>query len=349
MPTSTVPPDAPPLLLLNPHPRRVGEIFAPADLAALVGLGDLVVHDEGPIDEAALAPLLPRLGLLLGQTAMGRDRLDRAPNLRGIINVETNFLPNIDYEACFARGIHVLAPSGAFAAAVAEMALGLALDLVRGISRADREFRAGREQWGLASNEGCFHLAGSDIGLIGYGDLGRALHRLLAPFGCRIAAYDPWLPDHFLRTHGLEPLPLDRLLGRSRVVFCLAAPSSENAHFIGRAEFEHMQPGSAFLLLSRAAVVDFPEMLRQAGSGRLRIATDVFPDEPVAAADPMRDNSGMLFSAHRAGAMTDALLEIGRQSLADAGLILRGLPPVMCRRAQRETVTRSRSRPIERT
>ena len=47
--------------------------------------------------------------------------------------------------------------------------------------------------------------------------------------------------------------------------------------------------------------------------------------------------------------MRDALYEIGRQTVADAGLILRGLPPLSCRRAQHETVARSRSKPIERS
>ena len=56
-----------------------------------------------------------------------------------------------------------------------------------------------------------------------------------------------------------------------------------------------------------------------------------------------------MLSPHRAGAMTDALIEIGRQTVADAGLMPRGLPPLSCRRAQRETVARSRSKPIEKS
>ena len=65
--------------------------------------------------------------------------------------------------------------------------------------------------------------------------------------------------------------------------------------------------------------------------------------------DALRHNEGILLSAHRAGAMTDALLDIGAQALADAELILRGLARVVCRRAQRETVGRSRSKPISRS
>ena len=70
-------------------------------------------------------PLLAEMELLIGQSDMPKARLDRAPKLRAIVNVETNFLQNVDYETCFARGIHVLAPRSAFARPVAEMTLGL--------------------------------------------------------------------------------------------------------------------------------------------------------------------------------------------------------------------------------
>jgi hypothetical protein len=79
------------------------------------------------------------------------------------------------------------------------------------------------------------------------------------------------------------------------------------------------------------------------------IATDVFPEEPVAADDPLRCNEQVLLYAHRAGARIEALHDNGRRTVAGAELILRGLPPVLCRRAQRETVARSRSIPIKRT
>ena len=49
-------------------------------------------------------PLLAEMELLIGQSDMPKARLDRAPKLRAIVNVETNFLQNVDYETCFARG-----------------------------------------------------------------------------------------------------------------------------------------------------------------------------------------------------------------------------------------------------
>jgi phosphoglycerate dehydrogenase-like enzyme len=336
-----------PIIVVDPQPRGLREIFEPRTRARFEQLGELVVHDgPGRMPAERIERYLPEMALLIGQTDMPKERLERAKNLRAIINVETNFLQNVDYETCFQRGVHVLAPSSAFARPVAEMALGMAIDLCRGVTAADRAFRAGREKWLLDAAEGCFSLYGSAIGLIGFGDLARAFVPLTIPFHCPVKAYDPWVSDHIMEGLGVSAASLDEVLSTSRVIVVFAGVTSENQGFLGRREFELIKPGSVFLLMSRAAVVDFPEFLAQIEAGRFRAASDVFPIEPVAADDPARKVEGLLLSAHRAGALADSLFEIGRQTVADAELILRGLPPLSCRRAQRETVGRSRSKPV---
>ncbi len=291
---------------------------------------------------------LPEAAILIGQTAMPRERLDRARNLKAIFNVETNFLPNIDYQACQERGIWVLSPTAAFAVAVAEAALGMAIDLARGISAADRAFRAGAEKYGLAGNEGCFQFTGAPVGIVGFGDLGRALRALLVPFRNPVAVYDPWLPDEIVRAHDCRPVPLDEVLSTSRVVFVFASVTTTNRGFLGARELGLLQPGSVLLLMSRAAVVDFPELVRAARSGRIKAAIDVFPEEPVPAGDPLRADpgDGLLLSAHRTGGMPEALKLIGRMTAADAELVLRGLPPQLCRRADPGVASRLRSKPV---
>jgi phosphoglycerate dehydrogenase-like enzyme len=341
---------AAPLIVIDPQPRSIEETFEPNVWAQLKGLGELAIHEgAGRMPADRFESYLPDIALLIGQSDMPKSRLDRAPKLRAIINVETNFLQNVDYDACFERGIHVLAPGGAFAKPVAEMALGMAIDLCRGVTTADRRMRRGNEKWLLDGAEGCFSLYGARIGLIGFGDLARAFTPLVAPFGCPIKAYDPWVSDHFMAGFGVAPASLEEVLKTSQVIIVFASVTSENQGFLGKREFEMIAPGSVFLLMSRAGVVDFPEFLRAVESGRFRAATDVFPQEPAPLDEPARKVEGLLLSPHRAGAMTDALYEIGRQTVADAGLILRGLPPLSCRRAQRETVALSRSKPIERS
>jgi phosphoglycerate dehydrogenase-like enzyme len=339
-----------PLIVIDPQPRALTEIFEPAVWTRLENLGELAVHDgPGRMPAERFESCLPEMTLLIGQSDMPKARLDRAPNLRAIVNVETNFLQNVDYETCFARGVHVLAPGSAFARPVAEMALCMAIDLCRGVTAADRAMRAGKENWLLEGAAGCFSLYGARVGLIGFGDLARAFTPLIAPFGCKIKTYDPWLSDHFIAGYGVAQASLDDVLRTSQVIVVFAGVTSENQGFLGKREFEMIQPGSVVLLMSRAGVVDFPEFLRKVESGRFRAATDVFPVEPAPLDDPSRRVDGLLLSPHRAGAMTDALYEIGRQTVADAELVLRGLPPLSCRRAQRETVARSRSKPIERS
>lgn len=335
-----------PVILVDPHPRSLDQIFDPQTRRRFEALGEVVVHEGTPMPDHVVEKHLERAALIIGQTSMPTERLQRAPRLRAIINVEGNFLPNIDYEHCLREGIHVLTPGSAFAPAVAEAALAMAIDLVRGITAADRAFRAGREEYGLAGNRDCFMFAGSPVGLIGFGDLGQQFRKLVVPFRNPVKAYDPWLSDHFMLSQDVEPSSLEDVLSTSRIVLAFAGVTSENQGFLDRRAFELMQPGSAFLLMSRAAIVDFAELVRQAEIGRLKVAIDVYPEEPVAPDDPIRSFEGILLSAHRTGGMPEALFEIGRQTVADAELLLRGLAPVSCRRAQRETVARMRSKPV---
>lgn len=334
------------IVLVDPLPRTLDLIMTADVRRRLEALGEVVISEDRPMPAEQVEALLPDTVLIFGQTDMPRERLDRAPRLRAIINVETNFMPNIDYQTCVERGIWVITPASAFASPVAEAALGMALDLARGITVADRDFRAGREEYGLAGNAQTFRFAGAPVGIIGFGDLGKQLRELIRPFKNPVKVYDPWLPAEIIERLDCAPAGLDNVLRDSRVVFVFASVTSDNQGFIGRREFALMQPGSAFLLLSRAAVVDFPAFLEAVGSGHIRGATDVFPDEPVAPDDLVRAVPGLLLSAHRTGGTRDAFYEIGAMAVADAELILKGLPPQLCRRADPATASRLRSKPV---
>jgi phosphoglycerate dehydrogenase-like enzyme len=341
---------AKPLILVDPLPRTLDGICDPETRRRLESLGRLVVSEDRPMPEEEVDRLLPEAALLIGQTAMPRARLDRAPALKAIFNVETNFLPNVDYQACQERGVWVLSPTSAFATVVAESGLAMAIDLARGISAADRAFRAGREQYGLEANAGAFQFTGAPVGIVGLGDLGRAIRALLAPFKNPVAVHDPWLPDELIRAHDCRPGALEEVLSTCRVVFVTASVTTANQGFLGKRELGLLQDGAVFLLLSRAAIVDFPELVRQASTGRIRAAIDVFPEEPVPADAPVRSaGDGVLLSAHRTGAMPEALRLIGRMTVADAELVLRGLPPQLCRRADPALASRLRSKPVATT
>lgn len=335
-------------VLYDPEPRTTEDIFSPADLADFRARYH-VAEWQGEDRADFYARHLPGTDILISQQPMGSARLAAAPNLRAIFNVETNFLPNIDYDECFRRGIHVLAPGAVFAAPVAEMALGMALSLARNIHGEHAAFLRGQEQWLFDGNRDSELLAGSTVGIIGFGDLGRALYRLLAPFGCRVQAHDPWLPPGHLRRLGVDPVDFDTLMASNRFVFVMATITTENKGLIDARALSLMQRGAMLLLMSRAAAADFTALTAAAASGRIRVATDVFPTEPLPQDDRIRTTPNMLFSPHRAGALTFALREIGTRVLEDMDLIARNLPPVACRRAERETVAMMRSKPVDRS
>jgi phosphoglycerate dehydrogenase-like enzyme len=336
-------------IFVAPAPRAVSDLFEESDLVRLRAIGELVVHDGAPVTEQLFADEAARAEIIIGQIDLPESRLRQATSLRAVFNVEGNFLPNIDYGYCFRAGIRVLNISPVFAEPVAEAALGMAIDLARGITRSDRHFRLGTEQYGLAANREAYSLFRQDVGLIGLGDVGKAILPLLHPFGCRIRAYDPWLPEEYVRALGCEAASLEEVFRRSRLVFIVAGVTSQNQGFLGAQQFAAMQRGSALVLVSRAAVVDFDAMLDFADKGHIRFATDVFPEEPLASEHRARRTSNSILCAHQAGALETAIKRIGKMVVADAELIARGLPPIMCKPAQPETVALFRSRPVSKT
>jgi phosphoglycerate dehydrogenase-like enzyme len=334
-----------PLVLLDPHPRTASMIFRAVDRDRLSVIAEIISVDSGAVPDEVVEACLPRVVAILGQTSLSSDRIGRAAKLRAVFNVEGNFFPNVDYGACFARGIRVAVASPAFARPVAEYALALALDLMRGVTRADRTFRLGEERYGWRGNVGVESLFGADIGLIGFGNIARALLPLLRPFDCNVSAFDPWLPASVLAEHDVQPASLTDVLERSRIIFVLAASTADNRHLIGAKELARMRRGAGLILLSRADVVDFAALYAALEARQIEAAIDVFPSEPIAAADPLRRCESAILSSHRAGGIDSALKTIGEMAVDDLELVLRGLPPVRMQLAHPETVGLQRSRP----
>jgi phosphoglycerate dehydrogenase-like enzyme len=333
-----------PLVVLRPEPARTERIFTPDTLRSLRESFEVVDLSGRP--EQDLDALLPEAFAVVGQPDLPRERLERATRLRAVLNVEGNFFPNVDYATCFERGVHVLGCGPAYAQAVAEQALGLALGLARGISREDRAFREGRERYVSAGTADSVLLRHADVGLVGLGNLGRALLPLLEPFRPVVRAYDPWLPDAVLREHDVLPSTLHDTLESSRFLFVLATVTRESEHLLGPAELDLLPEGARVVLVSRAAVVDHEALLDRVADGRFLAAVDVWPEEPVPAGHRARAMEGLVLSAHRAGGIPPAFTEIGRMVLDDLGLLARGLPPVRMQAAARELVGRYRNRPV---
>ncbi|HEV7252889.1 MAG TPA: hydroxyacid dehydrogenase [Mesorhizobium sp.] len=339
--------DRKPLVISAPFPRTLELIFTPEALSDFRARYEVVETEPDAIG-ALPAEVLDGARYIVGQPPLGREVLDRMTSLRAIFNVETNLLDNMPYDVLFQRGVHVLTTGLVFAEPVAELGLAMALNLARGIVDADLDFREGRELWGGDGNAQARLLSGSEIGIVGFGDLGRALNRLLSGFRATVRVYDPWQPPSILREHGVEPASLETVLSQSDTVFVVASVTSENQGFLDARAFASMRKGVAFILLSRAAVVDFDDLIDAVESGHILAASDVFPEEPLPEDHPVRSVKNFLRSAHRAGALDVAFKRMGTMVLEDMDLMDRGLPPLRSKRAERETVSRMRSKPVDR-
>jgi len=281
------------VILLDPHPRRIERIFDEPTKRRLERLGRVIWHDGSAAPAGHIDQYLPQTIALIGQSPLDKARLDRAPHLRAVFNVESNFLPNIDYAECHRRGIPVLSTAP-----------------------------------------------------VGLGNTGRALLPLLRPFTREILVHDPWIHPAVLREMDVIPASLDECFARARVVFLLAAVTSENAGRIGARHFSSMRPGSVVILASRAALVNFPELLEAARRGHIRAGIDVWPEEPIPKDEPGRTVPNTLVQAHRCGSVPEIQPLIGQLVVDDLENILAGLPPQRCQRATLETVGKLRSIPV---
>ncbi len=313
-----------PLLILDQHFRTVEELFSPRTLSALSDLCRIEGGENAPIEPARLERLLGEATFLVAaRPEVNRERLAAAPNLKAIIEVSGAFHGEVDYKACFARGLEVLSCAPGFRFAVAEMGLSMLLAASRGLVDEHEAFRIGQERWLDDRPTTDFTLYGQKIGFVGYGNIARELHRLLMPFEPVVSAYDPWLKS-FSDTVSVHSL--SQLFRECRAVIVTAVPDTDNKGLVSAKLIDEMQAGAVLVLLSRAHVIDFNAAEAAAQDGRITFATDVFPSEPVAKDESFRATRQMVFSPHRAAAVPGGRQPIGDFILHDVSAILDGRP-----------------------
>ena len=190
-------------------------------------------------------------------------------------------------------------------------------------------------------------LKNNKIGFIGFGDLGKSLKPLLEPFTSQFYIYDPWLPEKLIKDSGCNSSSLKKIFKDCDVVYVLATITSNNQSMIDKKLLSLMKKNACLLILSRASVVNFQDLIQILRKGKIKVATDVFPEEPVKKNDALRKEKNILFSAHRAGALDSVFFEMGEIVYEDLQLMSKNLPPRLCRRAERETVKSLRSKPVD--
>ena len=331
---------------LDPHPRRMANLFSAEDLARLRDAAEVCWARDEPMPEAEIEKVREEVVAII-TTQWRHGDIGRFANIRAVLEVGGVFpsAKDLDYATYFSRGIRVLSCAPAFGPAVAEMGLALALACSRQIAWNDAALRGDEPDWSRTSFEteigSTFTLYGKTAGFIGFGGLARSLKPLLGPFKCPIQVYDPWLTDSYLRTHGVTPVDLDTLLRTSRLIFVMAVPSTSNRAMLDRAKLSLIRENAVFLLLSRAHVVDFDALTEMLEQGRFRAGIDVFPEEPLPRDHPIRKVRHAVLSPHRAGSTGEGLRNIGRIVTNDIEAICQGLVPQEMQVAQPEFIRMS--------
>ena len=333
------------IVISDPYPRTLDLIFTKKKLKELKSKYKVITAPKTNKTEFYKKNIY-KATFIMGQPSLDKNILSKAKKLKAIINVESNFMDNMDYDYCFKNGIHVIATSPVFSKPVAEMALGMTLSLLRNIHNAHSDFIKGQEKYGLESNLQASLLSEKKIGLLGFGDLAKSLYPLLLPFTKDINVYDPWIPQKKIKQLGFKSMSLNEMFTNCEIIYVLAAVTTKNKNLIDKKLLNKMRSNSLFILMSRAAVVNFKDLIKRVKKGDIFVATDVFPEEPVTKKDPIRKVKNILFSAHRAGALESAFFNMGNIVLKDMNLISKNLQPKFCKIAQSKTVSLLASKPV---
>ena len=333
-------------ILVDPFPRRLELIFTSQKIK-LLKKNYKLVNVPQKNKSFFYENNISKADFIIGQPDLPTALLKKASKLKAIFNVESNFMDNMDYDYCFKNSIYVLSTAPVFAQTVAEIAVGFTLSLKRDIHQSHLDFIQKKEKYGLEGNINCGLLKNNKIGFVGFGDLGKSLKPLLEPYTSDFYVYDPWLPEKLLNDNGCKPSSLKSIFKSCEVIYILATITSNNQSMIDKRLLNSMKKNSCLLILSRASVVNFKDLIQVLRKDKIKVATDVFPEEPVKKNDPIRKEKNILFSAHRAGALDSVFFEMGEIVYEDLLLMSKGLPPKLCRRAELETVKNLRSKPVE--
>lgn len=314
-----------PRVIFDPHWRTVAELFSPQALAAFQNSYDVIWGRDAPIPHDVLHGALPGASAYIAAApVVDQAFLDAAQDLKLVVEVSGAFPDSIDYRACAERGVEVLSCAPGFRNSVAEMGVAMALAGGRGLVTEHEAFRQGREGWLQDNPETDFSLYGAEIGFVGFGQIAREIHRLIAPFRPTVSIYDPWLPQSIIDQEQVSSETLDEVLKRARCLFVTAAPTAENRALLSAEKLALMPDNAVLVLLSRAHLVDFDAVTAEAATGRLRVATDVFPTEPLAQDHPIRSAKNAILSPHRAAAVRGGRHLIGDMILDDLNALFSG-------------------------
>ncbi|HEV7253631.1 MAG TPA: 2-hydroxyacid dehydrogenase [Mesorhizobium sp.] len=254
----------------------------------------------------------------------------RLPKLR-LVAVSRGGPVNIDMAAARRHGVTVVNTPGRNASAVAEFTLGAILAETRLIRLGHESMRAGEWRGDLyrADRTGR-ELSEMTVGVVGYGNIGTKVVRLLRAFGCKVLVADPYVQlsadDHHA---GVELVGLDDLLARSDVVTLHPRVTPETRGMINRDTLGRMKPGAILVNTARGPLVDYEALTEALQTGLIASAMlDTFAVEPVPPDWPLLKLPNVTLTPHIAGASVRTVTFAAEQAAEEVRRFLLGLPPL---------------------
>jgi phosphoglycerate dehydrogenase-like enzyme len=315
-------------VLLSEKTRRM--MLDDAAIAQLNALGEVRWPTSATMDATDVDRLLQ--GAVACLTGWGTPPFDPAARLRhpqlALVAHSAGSVRTLVPARLFDDGIRVTHAASKIAASVAEFVVAEALLAMRGIHRLHHGLRNGGEWQDVRAAIPQRLLGGRTIGIVGAGYVGRAVIRLLVPFGCRVLAVDPFLDDSGAAALGVTRVRLNDMLAQSDVISLHAPVLPETRRMIGAGELALLRLGTLFINTARAQLVDEAALLAEIRSGRIEAALDVFDDEPLPPDSPFRDPmlANVTISPHAAGHTEEVHLSQGQAMVDEIGRLLRREP-----------------------
>ncbi|MEW6671334.1 MAG: hydroxyacid dehydrogenase [Thermodesulfobacteriota bacterium] len=251
--------------------------------------------------------------LIVRMGTITKDVISASRKLR-VITKHGVGVNTIDVAAATALGIPVMITPAANALAVAEHAVALILSLLRDVPNLDRGIRQGL--WPKATTKGS-ELSGKQVGIVGFGNIGRALLALLKPFKVNMLIYDPYisLPEHTDCLSARQVDRLETLLAEVDILSLHCPLTTETENMIGRDELRLMKPTAYLINTARGGIVDeaaLTEALQNHTIGGAGL--DTFSSEPPAKDHPLWLLPNVVFTPHIGGQTKESFQRMGMRA-----------------------------------
>jgi len=259
----------------------VAEKLAPAAIERLRAAGFEVVERAG-LQGAPLAAALDGCQALLvrGATKVTAEVLRAASHLKVVARAGTG-LDNVDVKTARELGITVLNAPAANTISVAELTLGLMLAFERHVAAAASDLRAGKWEKGKYAGR---EIAGKRLGLVGFGNIGRAVAGRARAFDMDVWASDPLVADWPAGFEWVRRVTFEELLPQVDYLSLHVPLTADTRGLIAGPALARMKPGAVLVNCARGGIVDETALLAALENGTLRgVALDVFAQEPPGA------------------------------------------------------------------